>query len=144
MIHELKLHANYYRRVEKGTKTFEIRYNDRDYQVGDILHLMEYDGKELTGKYLERVITYITDFEQCDNYVVMALAQIDAKLKFGNWVEFDKMVNGELEVVDCPNTRGVFEGVGGCNRIERGKVLVEEDGVIRMVIVPLDNVRRVR
>jgi hypothetical protein len=32
-----------YRRVEDGSKTFEIRNNDRDYQAGDTITLREFD-----------------------------------------------------------------------------------------------------
>lgn len=35
MLHELKIQENYYNEVLKGDKTFELRKNDRDYQVGD-------------------------------------------------------------------------------------------------------------
>ena len=35
--HRLKIHPNYLDRLLDGTKTCELRYNDRDYQTGDIL-----------------------------------------------------------------------------------------------------------
>lgn len=38
-IHELKLDTFYFDDVKSGLKTFEIRKNDRDYQVGDLLSL---------------------------------------------------------------------------------------------------------
>lgn len=37
MIHELKIGKNYLKRLFEGKKKSEIRVNDRDYQVGDIL-----------------------------------------------------------------------------------------------------------
>ncbi|RZI48444.1 DUF3850 domain-containing protein [Lactococcus kimchii] len=37
--HELKLDIKYFDDVESGKKNFEIRKNDRDFQVGDILEL---------------------------------------------------------------------------------------------------------
>jgi len=37
--HELKIQENYLLRLLDGSKKFEVRYNDRDYQVGDILSL---------------------------------------------------------------------------------------------------------
>lgn len=45
MIHELKIHPQYYSRVADGTKTFEIRDNDRSFQKGDTVVLKEYDPK---------------------------------------------------------------------------------------------------
>ena len=40
-IHVLKILVEYYSAVVSGAKKFEIRYNDRDYKVGDILRLTE-------------------------------------------------------------------------------------------------------
>lgn len=41
--HELKLDIKYFDDVRSGKKNFEIRKNDRDYQVGDILELKAWD-----------------------------------------------------------------------------------------------------
>jgi|TARA_Y100000310_G_scaffold298310_1_gene332146 hypothetical protein len=41
--HELKTEPKYFGRLVSGDKTFEIRKNDRDFQVGDELILKEYD-----------------------------------------------------------------------------------------------------
>lgn len=35
--HNIKILKEYWEKIEVGQKTFEIRKNDRDYQVGDIL-----------------------------------------------------------------------------------------------------------
>lgn len=40
--HELKLLTKYFKDVQSGLKTFELRNNDRDFQVGDTLILKEY------------------------------------------------------------------------------------------------------
>lgn len=37
--HELKVELAYYERIRSGEKTAELRRNDRDYQVGDVLRL---------------------------------------------------------------------------------------------------------
>lgn len=38
-VHELKVHFDFWYPLERGEKPFEIRYNDRDFQVGDVLVL---------------------------------------------------------------------------------------------------------
>lgn len=40
--HELKIDIKYFDDVKNGKKNFEIRKNDRDFQVGDILELRAY------------------------------------------------------------------------------------------------------
>ena len=44
--HRLKTLPPYFERVQSGQKTFEIRKNDRDFQVGDILELEYYNPLE--------------------------------------------------------------------------------------------------
>lgn len=75
MIHKLKIHPEYFEEVFTRKKSFEIRKNDRNFQIGDILLLQEYipETQEYTGRVVERKVTYITDFAQKDNYVVMAI-----------------------------------------------------------------------
>ena len=42
-IHELKTDPKYFQAVNYGSKKAEIRNNDRDYQVGDILVIRAFD-----------------------------------------------------------------------------------------------------
>lgn len=59
--HNVKILPEYYIAVEKGIKTFEIRFNDRNYKVGDILHLQEFCGGQYTGRELTKEICYMID-----------------------------------------------------------------------------------
>lgn len=43
MHHELKIWPQYFGRVLDGSKTFEVRKNDRGYQPGDIVTLKEWN-----------------------------------------------------------------------------------------------------
>jgi hypothetical protein len=60
MVHELKCWTEVFHSVYIGEKEFEIRVNDRDFKVGDSLHLREWDPitKTYTGKYAIKRITY--------------------------------------------------------------------------------------
>ena len=48
MLHELKIWPQYYCRVADGSKTFEIRVNDRAFQSGDTVILKEWDPSPIT------------------------------------------------------------------------------------------------
>lgn len=75
--HYLKILPEYYRAIERGEKTFEVRFNDRNYQKHDILHLQEWSG-EYTGREIIAGVTYILDDTRyCkDGYVVMSIVVI--------------------------------------------------------------------
>lgn len=80
-MHELKCWPVYFKPVLDGTKPFEIRENDRDFKVGDVLHLREWDygGRgSYTGRETHRRVTYITAWAQEGNHVVMGLEPVSA------------------------------------------------------------------
>lgn len=58
--HDLKTWSQFFREVMIGHKRFEIRKDDRNFQVGDVLCLREWDPvkQEYTGSYLRAPITY--------------------------------------------------------------------------------------
>lgn len=70
-VHDLKIMPQYLWAVKTGIKGFEIRKNDREFQVGDILRLREYKDGQYTGRLVLGRITFITSFEQKDDYVVL-------------------------------------------------------------------------
>ena len=78
-VHHLKTRVLYFQDIVNGFKNFEIRYNDRDYKVGDELILMEWDDQNTlepghyTGREVQRRIAYMTDFQQRPGYVVLGL-----------------------------------------------------------------------
>jgi hypothetical protein len=76
MVHELKCWPTYFQPIVDGTKPFEIRQDDRQFKVGDILRLREWDyaGESYTGREIRKRVTYITAWAQVDNHVVMGLA----------------------------------------------------------------------
>jgi len=79
-IHKLKTWPLYFDSIAIGTKNFEVRKNDRNYQVNDCLRLEEYDPvkKDYTGMWVMRRITYILEggkFGIEKGYVVLGLVK---------------------------------------------------------------------
>jgi hypothetical protein len=78
-VHELKCDPEPFQAVYLGSKTFEVRVNDRDYMQGDSLHLREYDratGK-YTGRWVSKRVVYLLQGGQYglpENLCVMGLA----------------------------------------------------------------------
>ena len=63
--HKLKIKSEHFSAVINKTKTAEIRYNDRNYQVGDILILNEIDENGIfTGNKCVVTVTHILDNNQ--------------------------------------------------------------------------------
>jgi Domain of unknown function (DUF3850) len=81
MHHDLKVLPEFFSSSYQLIKPFEIRFNDRNYQVNDTITLREFTvfGK-YTGRTLSGVITYITDFNQVRDYVVFAYKVTDVSL----------------------------------------------------------------
>jgi len=76
--HALKTVQPFYNDVEQYLKTFEVRANDRNYSVGDILTLQEFP---YTGRELKKEVGYVLshdDFPQGlkEGYVVLGLIDI--------------------------------------------------------------------
>jgi ASC-1-like (ASCH) protein len=79
--HVLKTHPEYFQAVKEGIKTFEVRKNDRDFKVGDVLQLTEYDPEtdHFSGKITHLKVTYMlsdTRFGIEPGYVVMGCVPV--------------------------------------------------------------------
>lgn len=61
MTHAVKTWKEYFLHQQNGTKLFELRFDDRNYQIGDTFLSQEYDHvkKEYTGKEINFSIAYI-------------------------------------------------------------------------------------
>lgn len=79
VIHRLKCWPEFFRNPQKN---FEIRFNDRDYQVDDFIHLQEYDPRSSTYTGYEQylLITYILSSSEtpglADGFVLLGTATI--------------------------------------------------------------------
>lgn len=78
MEHPLKIEQCYLDRLIGGTKTCELRYNDRDYQIGDTIKFWNSLGTMGVSCWLYFTVTHVlpvqTVIYNCDsNYVVLSL-----------------------------------------------------------------------
>lgn len=86
--HHLKTWPQYFEAIIAGIKSFEVRINDRNYEVGDCLQLEEYNPrkKEFTNRRAHFEITYVLHgsaandselgWKLPDNVVVMGIRKI--------------------------------------------------------------------
>lgn len=89
-VHELKTWPEYFGPIIDGTKTFEVRNNDRGFAVGDILRLREWnpakDGDDrYTGREVSVRVIYILDgrgiFGLQSGCVAMGIERLDVEAK---------------------------------------------------------------
>lgn len=80
MVHELKIHPEYYKDVLLGLKKVEIRYNDRDFKEGDTLVLNEWnpETEKYTGCQVKRKVSnvYKNLPGVLSNYVVLQISKL--------------------------------------------------------------------
>jgi len=89
-VHELKSWPEFFMWVLSGDKKAELRYNDRDYQVGDVLVLREWEPKteSYSGRQCRRRVSHvmygagsvgvITPMRGLNlKYVVLSLQEVD-------------------------------------------------------------------
>lgn len=62
-LHEVKSWSHFFDAIKAGKKVHDLRKNDRNYNVGDVIRLKRYDNINgfFTGESLEAEISYITD-----------------------------------------------------------------------------------
>ncbi|HHD2097737.1 TPA: DUF3850 domain-containing protein [Klebsiella pneumoniae] len=74
--HDIKIYPEFFSAVCTGVKRAELRKNDRDYRVGDTLHLMETPRGSChqTGEFINVTITHIADIgEWMPGYVLLSV-----------------------------------------------------------------------
>lgn len=76
LTHPLKVWPPYFDSILSNEKRFEIRKNDRDFKVGDILILSEWVNDSYTGRSIVKIVTYILRggmFGIKDGYVALGI-----------------------------------------------------------------------
>ncbi|WP_249540905.1 DUF3850 domain-containing protein [Escherichia coli] len=74
--HNLKIWPEYFAAVRGGLKRAELRWNDREYQAGDILDLCGWDPNEesFTGDFISVTVTHVADLGQwMPGYVLLSI-----------------------------------------------------------------------
>lgn len=75
MLHKLKISPIYFNDILNNNKNFEVRKDDRPYDVGDNLFLREYlPTNEHTGKEILAKVLYVYRGELClPDHCIMAI-----------------------------------------------------------------------
>lgn len=81
MHHELKIKEGYFVHIQEGKKTFEIRFNDRDYQVGDTVSFEAQGVENVSFSPAQRYeITYVHQGLGLDlGYVILGIKEVEEK-----------------------------------------------------------------
>lgn len=79
-VHYLKTWTDFFKDIRSGIKQFEVRKNDRDYEVGDTLILEEFNpikGK-YTGAWVPEQVIYKLDVSRFvkKDYVILGIKEI--------------------------------------------------------------------
>ncbi|APQ59848.1 hypothetical protein VK72_14590 [Paenibacillus polymyxa] len=81
MTHDLKILPKYFDAVCDGWKPFEVRKNDRNYQVGDLLNLNEWTpDRGYMGGSVTRKVSYVLsnpDYVK-EGFVILGLCHPEA------------------------------------------------------------------
>lgn len=79
-VHYLKTWTQFFNDIKSGIKQFEIRKNDRNFEVGDTLILEEFDPvkERYTGAWMPKLIIYKLDDARFikENFVVLGMKDI--------------------------------------------------------------------
>lgn len=99
--HILKTINPYFADLRDGRKKFEVRKNDRNFQIGDTLILEEYnkETQQKTGKEEIRYITYIYEdnVRLMGDYVVLELNDFDCEIVNDCFRVYDDVIDKHNE-----------------------------------------------
>ncbi|MFJ7662980.1 ParB/RepB/Spo0J family partition protein [Lysinibacillus sp. NPDC097162] len=79
--HEIKIHPKPFQAVIKGLKSWEYRFNNRNFREGDKLKLNEFEPEKMayTGEFVEVRVVYLLEggqYDIPDGYVIMSIKKI--------------------------------------------------------------------
>lgn len=127
VVHDLKCHPKPFEDLLSGNKTFEFRKNDRNFNVGDILILQEWDPEtedHYTGRNVRRRIKHILSegYGLPEGFCILSLADDHEQLNEEQFSEIaeDLYFTGSPEDYHTPEDRGAVESLN----IERRKAFL--------------------
>ena len=97
-----KILPQYFKSVLNGTKTFELRKDKDDIQVGDCLDLFEWDGEKYTGRNVRCNVTYVLrncpQYGLMDGYCIIGIEAVGEVVKFSKQGGSKMIKNGTESV----------------------------------------------
>ncbi len=101
MIHQVKLRKCFFEEKIAGRKAWELRLNDRNYQIGDYLGLNEIDedGKETGRLVVEKIVNIVYPGQVPEGalgkeYVILSTIPCEVNASFGELPSSDFNFNG--------------------------------------------------
>lgn len=124
-LHEVHLGTGFFGEALTNRKTFEIRKNDRDYRVGDLLKMKEYANGEETGREIIKYISFILEENGplMEGYCILATVPVNENCEPLQYADIegicrdisansDEYTSGERLIDDQTAIRIIRGGIG--------------------------------
>lgn len=128
-----KILPRYYDAVANNVKTFELRKDEDDIQVGDVLILREWDGHKYTGRTTEALVKYVLrnvpEYGLMPGHCIVGLKNLENAMSRELLKRFIvAFVNRIMEIQEKGTSYEAIEGKKGTITIICGSIqLTEED-----------------
>ena len=88
--HHIKSSPTRFKFMKKCSQFGSVRFNDRNYQVGDWVTFYEYDRDEgvYTGERISGIISHVDDYGCQPNYVNLSIDRMGVEILDGSIPEF--------------------------------------------------------
>ncbi|EAA7662557.1 DUF3850 domain-containing protein [Salmonella enterica subsp. enterica serovar Havana] len=93
--HNLKIAPEYFAAVVAGVKHAEMRFNDRNYQTGDVLNLCEWDDGSFTGDFVSVDVTHVCELPSVPGYALLSF-----ELQERRKADSENLVKDRQRVID--------------------------------------------
>ncbi|ELT5843979.1 DUF550 domain-containing protein [Salmonella enterica] len=93
--HNLKIAPEYFAAVVAGVKHAEMRFNDRNYQTGDVLNLCEWDDGTFTGAFVSADVTHVCELPSVPGYALLSF-----ELQERRKADSENLVKDRQRVID--------------------------------------------